>query len=191
MDFTRMGDSEIAGILSANKNVCARIKPAQADRELIIPHHRKNHAAAIAAVAVLAVSPAISYSQTSVQTEQQPIMQEDFELGKVMATPLNMINGTVTDEFGLPLPTASVYNKTRDVTVSTDLDGNFSITAQTGDIVQVSYIGYEPLEIKIKEQDFVKPLQLSPPSSVMGEVVFIKHHGFLGRIFYRIGNLFR
>jgi CarboxypepD_reg-like domain len=191
MDFTRMGDSQIAHILSSNENICGRIKPSQANRELAIPHHRKNHAAAIAAVAVLAVSPAIAYAQTPVQTEQQPVDNDHEVLGKVMTKPVSTVNGTVVDENNQPLPGADVHISTKNRSVITDIDGKFTIEAEKGDVLEVAVIGYEPVIITIKGQDFMKPLQIAPSPGIMGEVVIIKHYGFLGRIFYHIGNLFR
>ncbi|MFP9099791.1 carboxypeptidase-like regulatory domain-containing protein [Flavobacterium sp. RHBU_24] len=190
MDFTRMGDREIAGILKKDSNVCARIKPSQADRELIIPHYRKNHAAAIAAVALLAASPAVGYAQTPVETEQQPV-DHDYEiLGKVAATPVNIINGTVVDENKLPIPGANIVKVGTTQTVITDLDGKFNVDANQHDVLEISCLGYEPLKVIVNQRDFTTPLIIYSTSEViLGEIAV--RRTFFGRIFYRIGNLFR
>ena len=52
------------------------------------------------------------------------------------------ISGTVSDENGLPLPTATVIIKGTSTGTSTDFDGNYSITANEGDVLDFSYVGY-------------------------------------------------
>lgn len=56
------------------------------------------------------------------------------------------ITGNVTDKAGAPLPGASVLVKGTTVGVQTDFDGNFAINAREGDILVISYIGFETLE---------------------------------------------
>ena len=52
------------------------------------------------------------------------------------------ISGTVLDENGLPLPGATVVIQNTTTGVSTDFDGNYSISASSGDVLQFSYVGY-------------------------------------------------
>lgn len=52
------------------------------------------------------------------------------------------ISGTVLDENGLPLPGATVVIQNTTTGVSTDFDGNYSISARSGDVLQFSYVGY-------------------------------------------------
>jgi len=52
------------------------------------------------------------------------------------------ISGTVSDENGLPLPTATVIIKGTTTGTSTDFDGNYSINASEGDVLDFSYVGY-------------------------------------------------
>ena len=63
------------------------------------------------------------------------------------------ITGTVTDETGLPLPGATVVVENNTRGVSTDFDGNFSITASVNEVLIVSYIGYADQRITINEND--------------------------------------
>ena len=56
------------------------------------------------------------------------------------------ISGVVTDDNGLPLPAATVLVKGTTNGTSTDFDGNYSITANTGDVLQFSYVGYSTME---------------------------------------------
>ncbi|MBU2939369.1 SusC/RagA family TonB-linked outer membrane protein [Lacinutrix sp. C3R15] len=52
------------------------------------------------------------------------------------------ISGTVSDENGLPLPTATVIIQGTSTGASTDFDGNYSISAKQGDVLIFSYVGY-------------------------------------------------
>ncbi|WP_400072583.1 TonB-dependent receptor domain-containing protein [Zobellia russellii] len=57
------------------------------------------------------------------------------------------ITGTVLDEDGEPLPGASVVVKGTTTGSTTDFDGLFSIDAEVGDKLVISYIGYETKEV--------------------------------------------
>ncbi len=59
------------------------------------------------------------------------------------------VSGVVQDEDSIPLPGATVIKKGADTGVITDLDGNFSIDANNGDILTISYVGYVPQEITV------------------------------------------
>ena len=62
------------------------------------------------------------------------------------------ITGTVVDDTGLPLPGASVVIKGTSTGTSTDFDGNFSLNATTGDILVVSFMGFNDQEIPVTEE---------------------------------------
>ncbi len=52
------------------------------------------------------------------------------------------VSGTVSDNNGLPLPGATVVIQGTTTGASTDFDGNYSITANVGDVLNFSYVGY-------------------------------------------------
>jgi len=52
------------------------------------------------------------------------------------------ISGTVVDETNMPLPGATVVIKGTTTGASTDFDGKYTITANTGDVLTFSYVGY-------------------------------------------------
>ena len=52
------------------------------------------------------------------------------------------VSGTVSDNNGLPLPGATVVIEGTSTGVSTDFDGNYSISASVGDVLVFSYVGY-------------------------------------------------
>lgn len=59
------------------------------------------------------------------------------------------ITGTVKDDDGAPLPGASIVKKGTTVGTTTDFDGNFSINAEQGDTLVLSYIGFETKEVVV------------------------------------------
>lgn len=79
-----------------------------------------------------------------------------------------IINGKVLNENGQPLPGATISLKgTRQRTV-TDANGSFSIKAGAEDVLQISYIGYSPLETKAGS---ASTITLSPDGKNLSEVV--------------------
>ena len=59
------------------------------------------------------------------------------------------VTGTVTDDAGVPLPAVNVVIQGTAVGVSTDFDGNYQISAENGQVLVFSYIGYETQEITV------------------------------------------
>ncbi|HEY9185430.1 MAG TPA: SusC/RagA family TonB-linked outer membrane protein [Salegentibacter sp.] len=59
------------------------------------------------------------------------------------------ITGTVTDEDGLPLPGVNVLVKGTSAGTQTDFDGNYSITADQGDVLVFSFVGLETAEYPV------------------------------------------
>ena len=58
--------------------------------------------------------------------------------------------GTVTDESGLPLPGATILVENTNRGVTSDFDGNFSISASNGEVLIVSYVGYQSSQITVE-----------------------------------------
>ena len=52
------------------------------------------------------------------------------------------ISGVIQDNDGLSLPGATIINEGNGETTVSDFDGNFSIQAEMGDILSVSFVGY-------------------------------------------------
>src|SRR5690606_34347752 len=82
------------------------------------------------------------------------------------------ITGTITDDTGIPLLGASVAIKGTSTGVTTDFDGNFIIEASRGDILQVTYVGFETQEVTIGDQTTLN-IQMTENTSVLDEVVVV------------------
>lgn len=81
------------------------------------------------------------------------------------------ISGVVYDENGLPLPSATVLVKGTTNGTQTDFDGNYSITAQVGDILVFSYVGYNTKEVTIGSS---KTINISMvPDNNLDEVIVV------------------
>ncbi|WP_165748622.1 TonB-dependent receptor domain-containing protein [Cellulophaga sp. Z1A5H] len=59
------------------------------------------------------------------------------------------VTGTVLDDEGTPLAGASIVKKGTTTGSTTDFDGNFSIDAVVGDVIIVSYIGFETKNVTV------------------------------------------
>ena len=59
------------------------------------------------------------------------------------------VSGNVSDEDGLPLPTATVIIKGTTNGTSTDADGNYSIAVSEGQVLQFSFVGYASQEVTV------------------------------------------
>ena len=79
------------------------------------------------------------------------------------------ISGSVTDgSTGDPLPGASVLVKGTTNGVTADFDGNFTITANSGDVLVISYLGFQALEVAAKNGMSV---ELATSSTQLDEII--------------------
>ena len=67
------------------------------------------------------------------------------------------VTGTVSDAFG-PVAGANVIQKGTTNGTTTDMDGNFSIEVPANATLQISFIGYIPQDIVVKNQNVINVL---------------------------------
>ncbi|MDA0794820.1 MAG: carboxypeptidase-like regulatory domain-containing protein [Bacteroidetes bacterium] len=60
-----------------------------------------------------------------------------------------IISGTVVDDSGLPLPGATIVVENTTRGVSTDFDGNYSISAAVNEVLIFSFVGYTDQRITV------------------------------------------
>lgn len=82
------------------------------------------------------------------------------------------ITGTVVDEEGVPLLGATILVIESNRGTSTDFDGNFSIMATQGDVIEVSYIGYQTSTFKVDSRSNYN-VTLALDAAVIDEVVVV------------------
>lgn len=70
------------------------------------------------------------------------------------------VQGTVTDESGVPLPGATVVVLETNQGTTTDFDGNYSINASNGQTLAISFVGYTTQQLVVSDNsDFNIALQ--------------------------------
>ena len=81
------------------------------------------------------------------------------------------VKGVIYDEFGMPLPGATVIEVGTVNGVSTDFDGNYSIEVLKGATLEYSYVGYQA---QTKLADSSNPINISMiPANELEEVVVV------------------
>ncbi len=82
------------------------------------------------------------------------------------------VTGTVLDDAGIPIIGANVLVKGTTNGTITDLDGNFSLEVSSGDVLEISYIGYVTQEIPVGNQTQFN-ITLSEDTQALDEVVVV------------------
>lgn len=59
------------------------------------------------------------------------------------------VSGTVTDENGLPLPGSTVIRSGNTSGTITDFDGKYQMRVNTGDVLEISYVGYATQSVTV------------------------------------------
>ena len=94
-----------------------------------------------------------------------------FVVGSVWAQ-TEVINGTVVDDSGMPLPGASVLIEGTTTGTQTDFDGNFSIQAAPGDVLVISFLGFDTQEFTLGDATNIQ-ITLTQGSAALDEVVVV------------------
>ena len=84
----------------------------------------------------------------------------------------SIVKGTIIDEFGEPVPGASVVVAGTTNGTITDFDGNFSLNVKPGTELRISFVGYETQTVKAKNG---MTIQLSENSELLGEVEVVAY----------------
>ncbi len=80
------------------------------------------------------------------------------------------ISGNVSSEDGDPLIGASVFVKGTSTGTVTDFDGNFTIDANNGDVLTISYTGYATQDVEVGNQASIE-ITLSSDVALLSEIV--------------------
>ena len=83
------------------------------------------------------------------------------------------ISGLVTSEDG-PLPGATVLVKGSNTFATTNFDGNFTIEANQGDVLVISFVGYTTQEVTVNGDQMTINLELG---NVLKEVIVTTGYG--------------
>jgi len=75
--------------------------------------------------------------------------QKDVTTEPKSIAPETGVSGKVLDKNGDPVPGAVVVIKGTGTGTTTDEKGNFNINAKLGDVLEISYVGYQKIEVKV------------------------------------------
>lgn len=84
----------------------------------------------------------------------------------------NKVNGIVKDKAGSPLPGVTVIVQGTSKAVASDFDGNYSITASKGDVLQFSYIGMITKSVTVGDSNTINVV-LEEDSNLLEEVIVV------------------
>ena len=97
---------------------------------------------------------------------------EDVTTNSFEVTSLLTVSGTVRDESGTALPGVSVVVKGTSNGTVTDLDGQYSLSADSDDVLIFSYLGFSSQEIAVGNQTAID-VTLTEDISELDEVVVV------------------
>lgn len=90
-----------------------------------------------------------------------------------------IINGNVTDNLGYSLPGVSIINKRTTKATQTNFDGNYNISANLGDVLIFTYLGFKTVEQTVRAINTIS-IAMEIDAAVLSEVVVtaqgIKRH---------------
>ena len=92
-----------------------------------------------------------------------------FPLG---AMAQNVVKGTVLDEAGEPIIGATVKVEGTGVGAISDFNGNFSVEAPSNATLTITYVGYEPMKVKVGGQSNIS-VTLKEDFAMLNDVVVI------------------
>ncbi|MBD1434753.1 TonB-dependent receptor [Sphingobacterium sp. DN00404] len=81
--------------------------------------------------------------------------------------------GVVKDKLGKPIVGATISIRNRPTTTQTDSDGQFSIVASAGDVIEVSFLGYAQANISLGQQTLLNITLEDAINTELDEVIVI------------------
>lgn len=95
-----------------------------------------------------------------------------FPLSGLFAQEQITVTGTITDESGIPIPSANIIEKGTTRGAMTDFDGNFNLEVPVDATLVISYIGYASQEINVDNRSEINVV-LKQDAAALEEVVVV------------------
>lgn len=132
------------------------------------------------------------YSPTASFLLAASVEYPSTELEELQQQGKHLINGVVKDSKGEPIIGASVLVIGTTNGTATDMDGNFSLTVNPSDVLEVSSIGYTAQKIKVGDKKTMV-VTLSEDNKLLSEVVVVGYgkmkKGDLSAAVATVGNM--
>uniref|UniRef100_UPI0040494ACF carboxypeptidase-like regulatory domain-containing protein n=1 Tax=Gelidibacter sp. TaxID=2018083 RepID=UPI0040494ACF len=178
VDFTKSTDEQIISTFEQSNKLCGRFKSNQLNRDVVFSRKERNNYLSLVASGLLAF---LSIGNQDAQAQGQPkVVQIDstelnFVKGKIATSVLKekVITGTIiSKEDQLPLPGVNVIIKGTTIGTQSDFDGNFTLKTSVDDILVISYLGFETIEIKVSRLKTYK-VSLEMDETILGMMVTV------------------
>lgn len=190
LDYTNLSDNEIIKLVSKNDNLCGRFNVTQLDRDLIETRRTSNYFGYFA-TSVLAF---LGLGTSNIVAQEKPILEQTDN--KYQYKPTDTIqkitvSGVVTDSVGKPLHGATVKIKNILEGTQTDEYGKYSLSVNSGAVLQFIYLGCETVEITVSSNNINVRMNKGNIMIEGGIITNYKKRTFFGRTFRKIRNWFR
>ncbi|MDR3142767.1 MAG: TonB-dependent receptor [Tannerellaceae bacterium] len=106
------------------------------------------------------------------EVRNRQILIKEMQAPQADNQPAKTITGTVTDERGDPLIGANVMEKGTINGMTTDMDGNFTLSVKPGAVIQISYVGYVTREERIGNRNRIT-VSLKEDAQNLNEIVVV------------------
>ncbi|MBU2947435.1 SusC/RagA family TonB-linked outer membrane protein [Zobellia uliginosa] len=90
----------------------------------------------------------------------------------IFAQDASTISGTIVDDANVPIPGVNVVISGTTTGTATDFDGLYTINANSGDVLQFSYIGYVTQNITVGDQETINVV-MTEDAALLDEVVVV------------------
>lgn len=198
IDFTKYSDEQLIKYFNKKSNLCGRFINTQLNRKLVLKRRKNkliNSSIVAGVLSLLLFNTQQSKAQEKPKTTQTDKKFISIALKNTKAMDSITVSGSIIDESNLPLPGATVIVKGSSNGTSTDFNGNFSLSCYKGDVLIVSYVGYNNLETTVSDTNLNLQLQLDYDEDlvIMGIVATqtLKKRWIGGNLFTRFTNIFR
>lgn len=209
VDFTNKTDEEILHfLLNKPANTCGRFRENQLKEYSQIVHTQRTNKLKWVPASVLGLSllllnkPALLAQEKAPKSKTEQVnKRQDPQPVKARFPEGFIVKGTVIDkELNEPIPGANVVLKGTSSATVTDMDGKFTFPAKLkdGDVLVISFIGYDFVEYKINQNrsDVVElpPIVISCDYAIMGEVsideVYSAKHSGIKNFWSKVKSIF-
>ncbi len=157
VDFSRKTDEQLYKLVQSGTNLCGRFMASQLNRDIHLARKEKNSLVSYATSLLLPISVLVSQDITAQGEPKMQVEQTDSTYTSLGISSLNrkiettkttfQIKGVVYDDLDIPLIGVNILIKGTQRGAQTDFDGNFTLEVNAGDILEISYIGYDTKEI--------------------------------------------
>ncbi len=183
IDFRNMSDKQLVTYFpNKQEKACGFFKASQLKDYPSVKINEKKSRFKLASLVGFTVFSMLSFHNVQAQDKKhkteivQTINEKQNPLNNKAAVQQKLLTGVISDEAG-PVPGANIVLKGTSIGVASDFDGRFEFpqALKEGDVLVISYLGYETQTIVIKnEQETLNvPLEVSLKADtcvLMGEV---------------------